>query len=96
MAATLPVTPRLPFKQETIHGDIKPANIILDADLNPKIYDFGFVRLYHKQKSEGTMSYTAPEVEDRSLEASADVYSFGVVMLILVSGRKNQDPEVRW
>ncbi|KAK4340621.1 hypothetical protein RND71_039122 [Anisodus tanguticus] len=79
-------------KQEIIHGDIKPANIILDDDLNPKIYDFGFARLYHKQKSEGTMSYTAPEVKDRPLEARADVYSFGVVTLILVSGMKVKTP----
>ncbi|XP_049396378.1 probable LRR receptor-like serine/threonine-protein kinase At1g53420 isoform X1 [Solanum stenotomum] len=79
-------------KLEIIHGNIRPANILLDDDLNPKIYDFGFAKLYHKQKSEGTMSYTAPEVKDHALEASADVYSFGVVMLILVSGMKIKTP----
>ncbi|PHT61921.1 hypothetical protein T459_34234 [Capsicum annuum] len=79
-------------KQEIIHGDIKPANILLDDDLNPKIYDFGFARLYHKQRPEGTMSYTALEVKDRPLEASADVYSFGVVTLIIVSGMKIKNP----
>ncbi|XP_060189288.1 probable LRR receptor-like serine/threonine-protein kinase At1g53420 isoform X2 [Lycium barbarum] len=79
-------------KLEIIHGDIKPANIILDDDLNPKIYDFGFAKLHHKQKLEGTLSYTAPEVKDHPLEASADVYSFGVVTLILISGRKVTTP----
>ncbi|PHU19015.1 hypothetical protein BC332_10166 [Capsicum chinense] len=79
-------------KQGIIHGDIKPANILLDDDLNPKIYDFGFARLYHKRRPEGTMSYTAPEVKDRPLEASADVYSFGVVTLIIVSGMKIKNP----
>ncbi|CAN4091892.1 unnamed protein product [Withania somnifera] len=79
-------------KNEIIHGDIKPASILLDDDLNPKIYDFGFARLYHRQKSEGSMSYTAPEVKDRPLAASADVYSFGVFTLILVSGMKIKTP----
>ncbi|XP_047266512.1 probable LRR receptor-like serine/threonine-protein kinase At1g53420 [Capsicum annuum] len=80
-------------KQETIHGDIKPANIILDDDLNPKIHGFGFAKLYHKQKSEGSIRlYTAPEVTFRPLEARTDVYSFGVVMLILFSGRKIKTP----
>ncbi|KAK6793250.1 hypothetical protein RDI58_006703 [Solanum bulbocastanum] len=79
-------------KLEIIHGHIKPANILLDDDLNPKIYDFGFAKIYHKQKSEETMSYSAPEVKDRALEANTDVYSFGVVMLILVSGRKIKTP----
>ncbi|PHT61924.1 hypothetical protein T459_34237 [Capsicum annuum] len=79
-------------KLDIIHGDIKPENILLDDDLNPKIDNFGFARLYHKQKSEGTSSYTAPEVKDRPLEASADVYSFAVVMLVLFSGRKIKTP----
>ncbi|XP_059288582.1 probable LRR receptor-like serine/threonine-protein kinase At1g53420 [Lycium ferocissimum] len=79
-------------KQEIMHGDIKLANIILDDDLYPKIYDFGFARLYHKQKLEGTLLYTAPEVKDRPLQASADLYSFGVVTLILVSGMKVKTP----
>ncbi|KAL3341050.1 hypothetical protein AABB24_025555 [Solanum stoloniferum] len=79
-------------KLKIIHGHIKPANILLDDDLNPKIYDFGFEKLYHKQKSEGTVSYSTTEVKDRALEANPDVYSFGVVMLILVSGRKITTP----
>nr|XP_010317419.1 probable LRR receptor-like serine/threonine-protein kinase At1g53440 isoform X2 [Solanum lycopersicum] len=79
-------------KHKIIHGNIKAENILLDDDLNPKIYDFGFAKIYQKQKSEGTMSYLAPEVKNRALEANADVYSFGVVMLILFSRRRISTP----
>lgn len=90
--------------QQILHFDIKPHNILLDQNFNPKISDFGLAKLCSKENSvvsmtaaRGTMGYIAPEVLSRNfgnVSHKSDVYSFGILLLEIVGGRKNIDTTV--
>jgi serine/threonine protein kinase len=77
-----------------LHGDVKPANILLGENLVPKISDFGISRLIVIDKQHtgwiiGDMSYMDPVYLQRGLlSEKSDVYSFGVVLLELISRKK--------
>ncbi|CAL5078776.1 unnamed protein product [Urochloa decumbens] len=77
-----------------LHGDVKPANILLDDNFVPKISDFGISRLIaidkeHEDEAIGDKSYMDPVyMQTRILTEKSDVYSFGVVILELISGKK--------
>ncbi|XP_058102688.1 rust resistance kinase Lr10-like isoform X2 [Magnolia sinica] len=90
--------------QRILHFDIKPHNILLDHNFNPKISDFGLAKLCSKGQSivsmtaaRGTMGYIAPEVFSRNfgnVSCKSDIYSFGMLLLEMVGGRKNIDVTV--
>ncbi|XP_045792430.1 rust resistance kinase Lr10-like [Trifolium pratense] len=82
-----------------LHFDIKPHNILLDENFNPKVSDFGLARLCPTDKSivsltaaRGTIGYMAPELFYRNVGTityKADVYSFGMLLMEMANRRKN-------
>ncbi|XAR62509.1 Non-specific serine/threonine protein kinase [Bertholletia excelsa] len=80
-----------------LHCDVKPQNILLDNDYQPKVSDFGLSKLLNRgggghnssfSRVRGTRGYMAPEwIFNLQITAKVDVYSFGVVVLEMVTGK---------
>ncbi|EKK00571.1 serine/threonine protein kinase [Rhodopirellula baltica SH28] len=72
-----------------LHCDIKPANILLAADNEPRLADFGQSRMSHDQTpAMGTLFYMAPEQADfqSSPDARWDVYAAGAILFRMLAG----------
>ncbi|GMJ05339.1 hypothetical protein HRI_004203100 [Hibiscus trionum] len=86
---------------QILHFDIKPHNILLDENFNPKVSDFGLAKLYSTDDSivsltaaRGTIGYMAPELFYKNIGGvsyKADVYSFGMMLMEIVGRRRNMN-----
>ena len=72
------------------HGDLKPANVIVDGAGRPHVIDFGLARLPHDREARGgvgTPAFMAPELlKGKEPSVAADVYALGATLWALLTG----------
>jgi len=77
-----------------VHRDVKPQNVLIDADGRAKVTDFGIARSLHEDgltadgRVIGTTDYVSPEQAlGESVGRESDIYSLGVVLFEMLTGR---------
>ncbi|WP_332777436.1 serine/threonine-protein kinase [Polaromonas sp.] len=86
-------------KQNIVHRDVKPANLLIESGGRIKLTDFGVARIQDSGEATrtqgsmvGTLKYMSPEqVQGQPIDARADLFSAGIVLYQLLTGRRPFD-----